>query len=64
VDDLVEPEPEPEPELEPEPDPELEPAPEPPEPLVDEPVDSEAFFDSALGAAGEVGDDFPRLSER
>jgi hypothetical protein len=57
---------EPEPEPEPEPGPEPEPEPEPDDPLVEEEVlvDSEAFFDSALGAAGEVAEDLPRLSVR
>ena len=57
VDDVFEPEPESEPELEPDDDPE--------DPLVeDELPASEAFFDSALGVAGEVAEDLPRLSVR
>lgn len=59
--EVVEPEPEPEPEppLEPEPEPESEDPPDEEELLTPEP-----FFESALGVAGEVAEDLPRLSVR
>ena len=51
--------------LEAESEPELEPDDDPEDPLVeDELPDSEDFFDSALGAAGDVAEDLPRLSVR
>ena len=70
LDDFDEPEPESEPDPEPEPDVEPEDDPEPEDdsedPLVedDEPLVSEVFFDSVLGAPGEVAEDLPRLSVR
>ena len=63
--EVVEPEPELELGLEPELELELEPGVDPEDPLDEEELlPSEPFFESALGVAGEVAEDLPRLSVR